>query len=249
MFTQKANRLTNLALRQPLVQQLARRAPKSATVVDFVGKLQTFSPGDCIFEEGDPTDFIYKVISGTIRSYKLLDNGRRKIEAFRLAGELFGIDSTECREFTTEAVDNVTAAVVQRSVMFKGPAIANHDFEGIWMATAHELSRVQQHALLLGKNGQQRLACFLLDMSRRLKQPDVLELPMPRQDIADYLGLTIETVSRMMTQLQASDTIALVTSRRVLLRNREALERLSMEQTAGAHPSHQCAPAPMSSCC
>jgi CRP/FNR family nitrogen fixation transcriptional regulator len=234
MFTQKANRLTNLAPGQPIVQQLAWRAPKSATEVDFAGKLQTFRPGDCIFEEEDPTDYIYKMISGTVRSYKLLDNGRRKIEAFRLTGELFGIDSTEFREFTAEAIDNVTAVIVRRGAVIKGAATANHDFEDIWMATAHELNRVQQHALLLAKNGQQRLACFLLEMSRRLKQPDVLELPMPRQDIADYLGLTIETVSRMMTQLQASDTIALVTSRRVLLRNRKALEGLSMEQPAGA---------------
>jgi CRP/FNR family nitrogen fixation transcriptional regulator len=227
MLTQKANPLSNLAARRPVVQHLAWTAPRSASVVDFGGKLQGFSRGDCIFEEGDPTDYIYKMISGTVRSYKLLDNGRRKIEAFRLPGELFGIDSTEFREFTAEAIDNIAVVVVQRSVVIKGAAIANHDCQDIWMATAHELSRVQQHALLLAKNGRQRLACFLLEMSRRLKQPDVLELPMPRQDIADHLGLTIETVSRMMTQLEASDTIALPTSRRVVLRNRAALEGLN----------------------
>ena len=99
-----------------------------------------------------------------------------------------------------------------------------HDLQEIWIATDQELRRVQQHTLLLAKTGQQRMACFLLEMSQRLRQTDILELPMPRQDIADYLGLTIETVSRMMTQLEVSGAIKLPTSRRVVLRDRPALE-------------------------
>jgi CRP/FNR family nitrogen fixation transcriptional regulator len=194
-------------------------------VMDFASR--TFSSGEQIFEEGEPADYIYRITSGAVRSYKLLSDGRRKIEAFRLPGDIFGIDSTEFREFTAEAIDTATVGIAQRNFVINRTATDQQDFRAIWIATSQELSRVQQHALLLAKTGLQRLACFVLDMSRRLKQAEVLELPMPRQDIADHLGLTIETVSRMMTQLEASGAIALPTSRQVRLRNRDALHRLA----------------------
>ena len=161
------------------------------------------------------------------RTNKMLGDGRRKIEAFRLSGDLFGMDSADVREFSAEAIDEVTAVDVRRSIVIKRAAADHQDLRDIWIATDQELRRVQQHALLLAKTGQQRIACFLLEMSRRLRQADVLELPMPRQDIADYLGLTIETVSRMITQLEARGTIKLPTSRRIVLRDVAALERLN----------------------
>ena len=79
----------------------------------------------------------------------------------------------------------------------------------LWAATAFELERVQQHALLLAKNARQRVACFLIEMSRRLGEAHIIELAMPRQDIADYLGLTIATVSRTITQFDANGLIEL----------------------------------------
>jgi len=81
--------------------------------------------------------------------------------------------------------------------------------------------------MLLVKSAQQRLACFLLEMSERLASVEALELPMSRQDIADYLGLTIETVSRTMSQLVSEQAIGLPTSRRIVLRNRGALRELN----------------------
>jgi CRP-like cAMP-binding protein len=81
--------------------------------------------------------------------------------------------------------------------------------------------------MLLIKSAQQRVACFLLEMADRLANGEAVELPMSRQDIADYLGLTIETVSRTLTQLETEAAIALPTSRRIVLRNRNVLTRLN----------------------
>ena len=108
-------------------------------------------------------------------------------------------------------------------------ARAEHDKDlakQLWTLTVRELQRVQEHSLVLVKNAEERVAGFLLEMAGRSSSVSAIELPMSRQDIADYLGLTIETVSRTFTQLAQSGKIALETSRRVLFRNRAALTRL-----------------------
>jgi CRP/FNR family transcriptional regulator, nitrogen fixation regulation protein len=227
MLTQKAMRFANIGGGQPTARHSMCLVETTGRVIDLAPKTKTFRHDATIFEEGEPTDYIYKVTRGAVRSYKMLGDGRRKIEAFRLPGDLFGIDSADKREFSAEAIDEVTADILRRSVVIKRVAADHQDFREIWIATDQELRRVQQHALLLAKTGQQRIACFLREMSRRLRQTDILELPMPRQDIADYLGLTIETVSRMMTRFEVSGTIKLPTSRRIVLRDLAALERLS----------------------
>jgi CRP-like cAMP-binding protein len=86
---------------------------------------------------------------------------------------------------------------------------------------------MQEHSLLLIKTAQERVASFLLEMAERVTADGLVELPMSRQDIADYLGLTIETVSRTLTQLEKTAAIGVPSSRRILLRNRSALRRLN----------------------
>jgi CRP/FNR family nitrogen fixation transcriptional regulator len=97
----------------------------------------------------------------------------------------------------------------------------------LWTITGGELRRVQDHIMLLVKSAQERVASFLLEMSARISGGNAVELPMSRQDIADYLGLTIETVSRTLTTLENAATIELSSSRRIVLRNRSALSRLN----------------------
>ena len=97
----------------------------------------------------------------------------------------------------------------------------------MWALTARELQRVQDHIMVLIKSAQERVAGFLLEMADRVPGGGALELPMSRQDIADYLGLTIETVSRTLTQLEKTAAIELPTSRRIVLRNLSALNRLN----------------------
>jgi CRP/FNR family nitrogen fixation transcriptional regulator len=90
----------------------------------------------------------------------------------------------------------------------------------------HELRLAQNHLFLLIKTAPERVASFLLEMAERIQCNKEVELPMSRRDIADYLGLTIETVSRTLTQLEKQSAIALLTSRRIILRKRIALRRL-----------------------
>jgi CRP-like cAMP-binding protein len=97
----------------------------------------------------------------------------------------------------------------------------------LWTLTGRELRRVQDHIMLLIKTAQERVAAFLLEMADRVSGGDAVELPMSRQDIADYLGLTIETVSRTLTHLEHAAAIELPSSRRIVLRNRSALSRLN----------------------
>jgi CRP/FNR family transcriptional regulator, nitrogen fixation regulation protein len=184
---------------------------------------------DCnaeIFGEGEPADYVYKVLSGSVRTYRVLNDGRRQITAFHLPGDVFGLESGEDHSCSAEAINQSTVLVVKRSTVLavadREPNVARQ----LWRITARALRQSQDHSMLLIKSAQERVASFLLEMAGRLSGASAVELPMTRQDIADYLGLTIETVSRTLTQLQGAATIELPASRRIVLRNRSALNRL-----------------------
>jgi CRP/FNR family nitrogen fixation transcriptional regulator len=98
----------------------------------------------------------------------------------------------------------------------------------MWAITVAELHRAQQHMLLLIKSAEERLGSFLLEMEARSRMPNEIDLPMSRQDIADYLGLTIETVSRNLTKLEMAGIIELPTTRCVMLHDRSAIGRLGV---------------------
>jgi CRP/FNR family transcriptional regulator, nitrogen fixation regulation protein len=203
-----------------------RRARGLVDQIDMMGATMAFSRNAEIFGENEPANYVYKVVSGAVRTYKIFDDGRRQIGAFYFAGDVFGLEVGAEHQFSAEAIDKCVILVVKRSTLL---ALAEREGDiarRLWSFTAKELSRVQKHMLLLTKSAEERVACFLLEMAGRLAAAEALELPMSRQDIADYLGLTIETVSRTLTHLEAVSTIALPTARRVVLRNRKALDRL-----------------------
>jgi CRP-like cAMP-binding protein len=179
-----------------------------------------------IYGEHEPAEYLYKVISGGVRIYRVLTDGRRQISAFLLPGDMFGLEAGESHSCSAEAMADSVVLVIKRSAVLslaqRDPEVARE----LWTLTARELGRVQDHMLALVKNAQERIAAFLLEMAERI--PGVcVELPMSRQDIADYLGLTIETVSRTLTLLEQKATIALPSSRRIVLRNRLALAQLN----------------------
>ncbi len=195
--------------------------------IDFMGSPMTFARNAEIYGEKEPADYVYKVISGTVRTYKIFDDGRRQIGAFYFPGDLFGLEVGAEHQLSAEAIEKCVVLVVKRSALI---ALADRDTDiarWLWSFTAGELSRVQKHMLILIKSAEERVACFLLEMAGRLAMTDAVELPMSRQDIADYLGLTIETVSRTLSHLEAKAAIALPTSRRIELRNRKALHHLN----------------------
>jgi CRP-like cAMP-binding protein len=195
--------------------------------VELMGAPMSFARNAEIYGEGEPADYLYKVVSGTVRTYKVLSDGRRQIGAFYMPGDVFGLEITDDHTFSAEAIADAKVLVVKRSVLVALAQRDNDVARQLWTLTGRELGRVQDHILLLIKTAQERVVGFLLEMADRGSNTNSLELPMSRQDIADYLGLTIETVSRTLTILENAATIELPTSRRIVLRNRSALSRLN----------------------
>lgn len=180
-----------------------------------------------IFGENEPADHLYKVLSGSVRTYKILSDGRRQIGEFYLPGDIFGLDFSDERALSAEAITDTKVLVLRRSTL---DALAGRDAAiagRLFAVTSCELQRMQNRILLLIKSAQERVASFLLEMAERVSAGNSIELPMPRQDIADYLGLTIETVSRTLTSLESTLAIEIPTSRRIVLRDRTALSRMN----------------------
>jgi len=180
-----------------------------------------------IYGENEPADYLYKVISGTVRTYKVLADGRRQIGAFYLPGDVFGLETGADHAFSAEAITNARILVIKRSAV---TALAERDntvAQQLLRLTSRELARAQNHVMLLIQSAQERVAGFLLEMAERVQAHNEVDLPMSRQDIADYLGLTIETISRTLTLLENSAAISLPSSRRIVLRNPAALRQLN----------------------
>jgi CRP/FNR family nitrogen fixation transcriptional regulator len=162
-----------------------------------------YSKGIEIFGEAEPADYIYQVIEGAVRSHKLLSDGRRQIGAFHLVGDIFGLENGNLHRFTAEAIVASTVHLMKRESLERvaktDPAIVRT----MLSMTTDNLQHAENHVLLLGrKNALERVAAFLLEMHCRLSPAGVIALPMSRRDIADYLGLTLETVSRSLSALQ-----------------------------------------------
>ncbi|HMK80657.1 MAG TPA: helix-turn-helix domain-containing protein [Xanthobacteraceae bacterium] len=201
-------------------------ARKLGDSIDMMGAPMSFARNEEIYGEREAAEYLYKVISGTVRIYKILADGRRQIQAFHVAGDVFGFEFENEHAFSAEAVSDARILVVKRSAVLALAARDNGVARQLLALTASELQRVQGHVMLLVKTAQERVVSFLLEMAGRTRG-DSLELPMSRQDIADYLGLTIETVSRTLTSLESTAAIALPSSRRIVLRNQAALSRLA----------------------
>ena len=218
------------SLRQPGTQlsngPLSRSRP-NADVIEVMGTVIPFARDSEIYGEDEPAEYLYKVISGTVRTYKVLADGRRQIGAFHVPGDVFGFESGEEHTLSAETITDCKIAVIKRTALM---AIAERDNEvACYMLalTTRELHRAQAHMLLLVKSAQERVATFLMEMAERVSTPGTVELAMSRQDIADYLGLTIETVSRTLGRLEKTDTIEVFSSRHIVLRDHSALSRLN----------------------
>ena len=194
----------------------------------IVGATRAFTKDEEIFAEGDRTAFVYKVVSGAVRTCKLLNDGRRQIASFHLPGDFFGIETGEEHRFTAEALGNTTVIKYRRGSLDTLPTSGEALSRQIIAAMMRALERAQAHMLLLGrKSAVEKIAAFLLDLAERETDHGHIDLPMSRTDIADYLGLTIETVSRTLTQLERQGIIAMPAQRRsIVLRNTAALQHL-----------------------
>ncbi|HYA06967.1 MAG TPA: helix-turn-helix domain-containing protein [Xanthobacteraceae bacterium] len=193
----------------------------------LMGATMVYPRNSEIFGENEPAEYLYKVVSGSVRTYKILSDGRRQIGGFYLSGDVFGLEFADEHTLSAEAITDTKVIVVKRGAI---NALAGRDASvarQLFTLTGRELRRVQDRILLLVKSAQERVASFLLEMSERASGGNAIELPMSRQDIADYLGLTIETVSRTLTSLEGAAAIEVPTSRRIVLRNRSVLCRMN----------------------
>jgi CRP/FNR family nitrogen fixation transcriptional regulator len=180
-----------------------------------------------IYGEDEPSEYVYQVISGSVRSYKLLSDGRRQIGAFYLPGDVFGLESGSVHRLTAEAVVDTTVRLVKRHSLEQAAGITVQVARSLWTMTAGELRHAEDHMLLLGrKSAMERVANFLLEMDRRLAATGMMALPMCRRDIGDYLGLTLETVSRALSQLHSDGVLGFSGARQIVLRNRQRLRNL-----------------------
>ena len=207
-------------LRQPL------SSGAGVSTIDSMGAPLAFKRNAEIYGEHEPADYLYKVASGAVRTYRVLGDGRRQVGAFYLPGDVFGLENGEVHRFTAEAISDSKIIVVKRSAVMALAACDGDVARELWSVTSRELERVQRHMTVLIKSAEERVAGFLLELAKRAPGAGQVQLPMSRQDIADYLGLTIETVSRTMSRLESVDAIALPTARCVVLRNQARLDTL-----------------------
>ncbi len=181
------------------------------TLADQVelGVTQSAPAGKTIVIEGDPIDHYFRIVSGSVRLYKSVIDGRRQIIDFLGPNECFGLIGLSTHAYSAEAISDVVMIRYSRRRLDDSiedePALSNQLFR---LACA-ELDQAQQRMLLLGrKSAEERLASFLIDLAGR-QDTNSLHLAMSRQDIADYLGLTIETVSRLFTRFKRAGLIDL----------------------------------------
>ena len=182
-----------------------------------------------IFGESEAAEYVYQVVDGAVRSYKLLSDGRRQIGAFHLIGDIFGLENGGIHRFTAEAIVDTTVRLVKRVSLAhfaESDATVARDLLNM---TATNLRHAEDHMLLLGrKTSLERVAAFLLEMDHRLTAAGVMALPMCRRDIADYLGLTLETVSRALSILHDKGILGFLgpTQRQIVLLDRPRLAEL-----------------------
>jgi CRP/FNR family transcriptional regulator len=212
-------------------------APLASFGAEFCGNLATLNPalhkhaGETLFAEGDRADAVYELISGTLRLCKVLADGRRQITGFATAGRVVGFTLAALRTDTAEAITEVTVVRYARQafdrLVRERPALTQH----LLGAAVRELHQAQEQMLLLGrKAAPEKVASFLLAMAEQQGDGDdatEVALPMGRNDIADYLGLTVETVSRTFTKLKRERVIALPTATCVEIRDRDRLEEIA----------------------
>lgn len=210
----------------PQAQTVARKSREIDEPIARMGRLVHYRRGAEIFGEGQPAEYIYRVVIGAVRTSRILNNSRRQICQFYLPGDYFGLEAQNEQPTSAFAVNDTQILVTNRHMIAK-LTYRRRDLTQQLMEIANkETKHLQDQILLLTKTAEERIAWFLLQMSQRTDSANLVNLPMPRQDIADHLGLTIETVSRTLKQLARTGWIKQLSSRRIQLVKLDALTRL-----------------------
>jgi len=215
-------------------------APSSFRNLFVTRPSESLAANEVVFWEGDPAEHLFEIASGCLRLYKLMPDGRRAITGFMFAGEILGVSFKDRYLFTAEAVTDVTLRRYSRAHMEASLARMPGLSRELLAMACDELSAAQDQMLLLArKTAQERIASFLLTVAKRMSvtggPAKEIELPMARLDIADFLGLTIETVSRVLSKLKAEGVIALPNAHRVVLGKPHNLSQIAGDQEPPCH--------------
>ena len=197
--------------------------------LEIQAKVTHYDKGAEIFWEESATDYVYQLTSGAARNYKLLSDGRCQITAFYLPGDIFGFDCGAKRQTTADAIVKTSVRAVRRvdiEVAASKDGLVSHLL--LEMAI-EDLEHARNQIVLLGrKTAVERVAAFLLEMEERLPSTYTLPLPMCRRDIGDYLGLTLETVSRALSQFHEQGILDFLDARHIALKNRDRLRGMEV---------------------
>ncbi|MBR0938647.1 Crp/Fnr family transcriptional regulator [Bradyrhizobium jicamae] len=200
--------------------------------LDRISHARQIPAHSTLFEQGALAGSVFNVTEGIVRLYKSLPDGRRQITGFALPGDFLGLALQDRYGVSAEAVTPVSVCRFLRTAFLSYVDRKPHLLRRLHEFAGHELSLAQDQMLLLGRRtAEEKIAAFLLNMQARyarIKSMSVtVPLPMSRQDIADYLGLTIETVSRTVTRL-AREKVLLIVPDGVRLLDQERLKRIGV---------------------
>ena len=191
------------------------------------------APGQALFHEGDPADRVFTLTRGCVKLYKLLADGRRQVTGFMFPGDFMGVSVRDEHAFTAEALGECQLCWIPRT-RFDHFVESQQSMEReLYRAAAHELAAAQDQMVLLGrKTAAERLATFLLDLSGKAASSDAqpsggVDLAMSRSDIADYLGITKETVSRVISQFKRDRFIQLESLNRIRILDQAGLREIA----------------------
>lgn len=206
-------------------------AGASIPQLNAIGSVTHFEANETIFAEGDTAAYIYRILSGGVRLCKLLADGRRQITEFSLSGDHFGFELGEEHTITAEALGPVVALRCPKARLERLERERQDVSQSLRHMLRRELSSAQNHLLMLGRQtAKERVASFLLLMAERHKADDcaAIDIPMSCQDMADYLGLTIETVCRALSDLKRARIISIPNRHQIVVRNADVLESMAL---------------------
>jgi CRP/FNR family nitrogen fixation transcriptional regulator len=204
--------------------------PKDLIALQSIGTRVRFARGETIFTEGDAATNVYRVICGAVRLCKHMPDGRRQIVDFVLEGDFFGVMPVTAHAFTAEAVNDAVVVSYPRSQVERLGEQHLPVRRSLFSLLSDAMIGMHSHLIMLGRQtAKERLAAFLLRLVERADavDGDTVELPMSRQDIADYLGLTIETVCRELSALKKARIVAAPDLQSFVLKNGDALARIA----------------------
>lgn len=193
---------------------------------------KTVKTHEPLFCEGDEATHVYEILEGVVCCYKIFSDGRRQVITFAFPGDLVGFGHGKGYRFDCDAVGTARVNAIPTSSLLRAVKERPDLGEKLLEMATSEVASMQNHSLVLGrKSALEKIAYFLVELCERSADCSAdsieLKLPMTRADIADFLGLTVETVSRSLTKLRVKNLIELPHPATLFVRDIEALRDLA----------------------